>query len=123
MATLEELGAAGSTASSTKGMCLQQGICSHSPLRPWEIMWQVPCLRTGGGRTFWPHGRDKLRLTIAQACVRRHLAHFPWLLRGKQAVRARSGGAEGRRRAREIEEVKGTARGKAEAVHPPENMV
>lgn len=42
MATLEELGAAGSTASSTKGMCLQQGICSHSPLCPWEIMWQVP---------------------------------------------------------------------------------
>lgn len=61
---------------------------------------QVPRPSSGGGRIIRTRGRARARLTIAQVCVRRQLARFPRLLRGKQAARRRrrrSGRAEGRR--------------------------
>lgn len=89
-ATLEVLGARGHVCDKAS---------TALPIHPWGIIRQVRCAGSGGGGIIRARGRARLRLTIGQVCVRRRLARFPRLLRGKQATRRRrrSGGAEGRR--------------------------
>lgn len=82
-------------AGSSEGLCLQQG--THRAPQPsaslgYQQVVAVPWHRRW--QDLVANSRARLRLTIAQVRVRRRLAHFPRLLRGKQQ---RSGGAEGRR--------------------------
>lgn len=65
-----------------------------------ESSRRTPYPGTSGGQTFWPSSRARLRLTIAQVCVRRQLARFPGLLRGSEGEEWRGRGEEVSRRDR-----------------------